>query len=324
IPLQEMDRVDKKFRLKDQLNNLPGVEQVSLCSTPPSSGSISITDFEVDGVEGNHNTQIKLTDQAYLDLFELKFVAGRSFDPVDTANGWIVNERLSKLLAVTPEELIGRNLSMWNRTLPVIGVVSDFHTTSLAREIEPTTLFKDPEGYRNIAIKLKGGQVNQTIKSIESLWSAQYPDFLFSYTFLDDDIAQFYDGARKMSILLVVFSSMAILIGCLGLYGLISFMATQKEKEIGIRKVLGASVDQIMLIFSREFTLLIMIAFVFAGPLAGLVMNKWLENFAYRIPLGWTMFLTGIVTTLVIAFVTVGYRSIRAATTNPVHALRNE
>src|SRR5690606_1910250 len=136
--------------------------------------------------------------------------------------------------------------------------------------------------------------------------------------------ASFYDGTRRMSTLLIIFSSIAIFIGCLGLYGLISFMAAQKEKEIGVRKVLGASAGQILYIFSKEFVILLFIAFVLASPLAGYIMSKWLENFAFHISLSWFMFLTGIGVTLMIAFLTVGYRSYRAARTNPVDVLRSE
>jgi ABC-type antimicrobial peptide transport system permease subunit len=127
-----------------------------------------------------------------------------------------------------------------------------------------------------------------------------------------------------MSVLLIIFSSLAVGIGCLGLYGLISFIAAQKEKEIGVRKVLGATTQQIMSIFSREFTTMVIIAFVLAAPLSAYVMSLWLENFAYRVPLGWTMFASGIIVTMVIAFLTIGYKSLRAAAANPVEALRSE
>lgn len=268
--------------------------------------------------------QIKAGDWEYLDLFDIQVVAGRPFDDVDTANAWIVNERFVQWFNVKPEEILGRNLKMWGRDLPIIGVVRDFHTMSLERPIEPTILLKDPQGYRNLAVKVRPGQFKSTIKAIEDSWTAQYPDFLFSYEFLDEEIAQFYEDEHRMSVLLVIFSSIAIFIGCLGLYGLISYIATQKEKEIGVRKVLGATTRQIMMIFSREFSVLILIAFAVAAPLSGYVMSAWLQNFAYRIPLGWTMFAAGIAVTMAIALITVGYRSVRASMANPVDALRNE
>jgi hypothetical protein len=283
-----------------------------------------VTDFQLDGVEGHHFAHIKVVDQRYIDLFEIDFATGRSFDEIDSANACIVNEALLKMHGLDPEKVLGRNLKMWNKNLPVIGVIRDFHTVSLSREIEPTILLKNPRDYFMLAIKIQPGQFNTTVGLIEKIWSAQYPGFLFSYAFLDEEIAQFYDGVGRMTTLLSIFSCMAIFIGCLGLYGLISFIATQKEKEIGIRKVLGATAQQIMVIFSKEFVGLIIIAFIIAAPLSGYVMNQWLHNFAYRVPLEWMMFMYGILTTLIIAFITVGYRSLRAATANPIDALRSE
>jgi len=325
IPLPQTDSVQTKMAVLAQVRSLAGVEQASLCSAPPSSGSVDKSSFEITGIETTNNVaQIKAGDFEYLDLFDIELVAGRPFDDVDTANAWIVNERLVRWLNLDPEEILGRNLRMRGTELPVIGVVRDFHTVSLERAIEPTILVKFPLAYRHMSVKVKPGQFNSTIKAIEASWKARYPDFLFSYEFLDEEIAEFYDGTRKMSVLLIMFSSIAIFIGCLGLYGLISYIATQKEKEIGVRKVLGATTGQIMMIFSREFTVLIVVAFVVAAPLSGYIMSQWLQNFAYSIPLDWTMFAAGIGVTLAIALIAVGYRSILAASANPVKALRNE
>ncbi|HLT72389.1 MAG TPA: FtsX-like permease family protein, partial [Cyclobacteriaceae bacterium] len=325
IPLPQTDRVQAKMSVLTQVRSLAGVEKASLCSAPPSSGSVDKSSFEITGIETTNNVaQIKAGDFEYLDLFDIELVAGRPFDDVDTANAWIVNERFVHWLNLDPEEILGRNLRMRGIELPVIGVVRDFHTVSLERAIEPTILVKFPLAYRHMAVKVKPGQFNSTIKTIEASWKAQYPDFLFSYEFLDEEIAEFYDGTRKMSVLLILFSSIAIFIGCLGLYGLISYIATQKEKEIGVRKVLGATTGQIMMIFSKEFTVLIVVAFLVAAPLSGYVMGQWLQNFAYSIPLDWSMFAVGIGITLAIALIAVGYRSILAASADPVKALRNE
>lgn len=325
IPLPQRDSVQAKMSVLAGVRGLAGVEGVSLCSSAPSSGSVNKSSFEITGIESDKMVaQIKAGDAQYLALFDIALVAGRPFDDVDTANAWIVNERFVQGLNIQPEDILGRNLRMWGREMPIIGVVRDFHTMSLERPIEPTILLKDPGGYRHLAVKVRPGQFNNTIKAIEESWSAQYPEFLFSYEFLDEEIAQFYEDTRKMSVLLIVFSSIAIFISCLGLYGLISYIATQKEKEIGVRKVLGATSRQIMMIFSREFTALIVIAFLVAAPLSGYIMGQWLQNFAYHIPLGWNMFVAGILVTMAIALVTVGYRSLRASTANPVDALRNE
>ena len=166
--------------------------------------------------------------------------------------------------------------------------------------------------------------MQETIKLVQEKWETTYPEFIFSYKFLDEEIKQFYDREQKLSTLLGIFTSIAIFIGCLGLFGLATFMANQKTKEIGVRKVLGASVQSIVILFSKEYVKLIFIGFTLASPIAFYVMNQWLSNFAYKITIGPSIFLTGLTLTFLIAVITVGYRSLRAATTNPVDSLRSE
>jgi ABC-type antimicrobial peptide transport system permease subunit len=156
------------------------------------------------------------------------------------------------------------------------------------------------------------------------MWEATYPEYLFSYKFLDESIRGFYEGQERTSVLLTVFTSIAIFIGCLGLFGLATFMINQKNKEIGVRKVLGASVEGIVFLFSKEYMKLIGMGFVFAAPMSWYVMNQWLDGFAYRISLSAWIFLAGLGVTLLVAVFTVGYRSLRAATANPVKSLRYE
>ncbi|MBZ0246013.1 MAG: ABC transporter permease [Cyclobacteriaceae bacterium] len=325
VPIPNNAPLNNKKVLKSELLRMGGVERVSLCNTAPSSGSVSMTAYTIEGIEGNHLTQVKLTDEDYIDLFKIELLAGNNLMGLDSANSCLVNEKLLKSLGLEkPEEIIGRVISIWGMNLPVAGVVKDFHTMSLEREIDPTIIFNGVDSYRTAAIKLKGGSVKETLGEVERAWAAQYPDFLFSYEFLDNEIREFYESEQKMSTLLILFSVIAITIGCLGLYGLISFMANEKEKEIGVRKVLGASTGNILIIFSKEFIILILVAFAIASPLAAYIMGQWLDNFAYRVPLTSLMFVTGIGITIIIAFVTVGFRSIRAALANPINALRNE
>lgn len=325
IPIPQRDSLTAKASLFAEVRGLPGVETASLCSAPPSSGSVNVSSFQVDGIERTNNAaHVKVTDWAYLDLFDIDLIAGRPFDDVDTSNAWLVNEQFVKWFNMKPEEMLGRNMNMWGRTLPIIGVVRDFHTMSLERPIEPTVLMKDPAGYRTLAVKIRPGQFNTTIDAIEKAWTALYPDYLFSYEFLEEEIANFYRDTRHLTILVIVFSGVAIFISCLGLYGLVSYIATQKEKEIGVRKVFGASARQIAHIFTREFVLLIVVAFLVAAPASGYVMELWLQHFAYRVPLEWFMFAAGIGVTLLIAIAAVGYRSLRAASARPVEVLRNE
>ena len=325
VPIPENAPINNKKVLKSELERINGIQGTSLCSALPSSGSVGMTDFSIEGAEGSFNTQIKFADEDYLNLFEIEFLGGNNLSGIDTANSFVVNEKLARTVGYEkPEDIIGRVISMWGMRLPVAGVVKDFHTMSLTSEIDPTIILNRVTRYREMAIKLKGGSFNNSISEIEKAWTTLYPDFLFSYEFLDEQIQEFYDTEHKMSVLLISFSGIAIAIGCLGLYGLISFMANEKEKEIGVRKVMGASMGNILFIFSKEFLILILVAFAIASPLAAYIMGQWLDNFAYRIPINGFMFVTGIGITLLIALLTVGYRSVRASLTNPVEALRNE
>lgn len=325
VPIPETAEISRKQAVKSALSRLPGVERVSLCSRPPSSGSTSTSSFRLDGFEHNFDAQLKMVDDDYLGLFDLTLKTGRLPAISDTATGWIVNEKLVQTASLeNDEDILGMNITLWGKSLPVTGVVNDFHTVSLHEGIKPVIIFNDLDAYQTVAVRLKPGEFNSTIREIERVWSAHYPEYLFSYEFVDEEIASFYDSTHKMTVLLIIFSSVAILIGCLGLYGLVSFMANTREKEIGIRKVHGATTAQIIGIFSKEFTLLIILAFAIASPMAGYVMKNWLQNFEYHVPLGWPLFTAGIVTTMVIAFATVGYRSLHAARTNPVDVLRSE
>jgi putative ABC transport system permease protein len=185
-------------------------------------------------------------------------------------------------------------------------------------------LFNSLRGYTDLALKVDMAHSQEIIETLKAKWEAAYPEQIFAYTFLDDDIREFYEEEKKMSVMLSIFTSMAIFIGCLGLFGLATFMANQKTKEIGIRKVLGASAESIVLMFSKEYIRLIIIGFVLAAPLAWGVMNQFLSEYAYKIDIGADIFVISIGITLLIALVTVGYRSVRAATTNPVNSLRSE
>lgn len=310
--------------LKNQVAGLSGVEGVSLNATPPSSGGVSGTRFRIDGKEEDFRTQVKQIDGDYLSLFGIDLIAGENLKDLDTATGFVVNQKLADITGYTAADLIGKNIDMWGRRLPVVGVVKNFHTTSLSDPITPVIMMNRIRGYENMSVKLNPTNMQSTIGEIQKYWETSFPEAIFSFEFLDEQIRAFYDSQRRMSVLVGIFASMAILIGCLGLLGLATFMANQKTKEIGIRKVLGASVQSIFLIFSREFALLIVGGFVLAVPFAWYLTNKFLEQFEYKIQLGPLFFLSGVGISALIAFVTVGYRSLKAATVNPVDSLKCE
>lgn len=179
-------------------------------------------------------------------------------------------------------------------------------------------------GYETISVKLNAQSIQQSLPQIQKIWEKAYPEYIYSYRFLDEQIREFYENEQRTSVMLTIFTSLAIFIGCLGLFGLTVFMANQKTKEIGVRKVLGASVESILFLFSREFVKLIFIGFCVAAPIAWYFSNEYLDQFAYKVSVGPSVFLIGLTVTFTIALVTVAYRSIRAAMTNPVNSLRSE
>ena len=321
------DGVSKMRTLREELLRLPGVEKASLSNTPPSSGSVSGTSFYFEGEDPNKriDIQVKQVDGNYIDLFDLGMIAGEKLADGDTATGFVVNEQLVKAAGISnPQDIIGKRMVFWGRTKPVIGVVKNFHTVSLQTAIEPTVLLNRIRGYQNLSVQINPAQFQSVIESIKPKWQAAYPEHIFDYEFLDEHIKQFYQGEQRMSVLLSIFTSIAIFIGCLGLLGLATFMANQKTKEIGVRKVLGASVESIVMLFTKEYVKLIFIGFVLAAPLAWFVMNQWLDNFAYKISIGPVIFLAGFGITLLIAMITVGYKSLKAAIVNPVRSLKYE
>ncbi|MEX2231667.1 MAG: FtsX-like permease family protein, partial [Cyclobacteriaceae bacterium] len=324
---QTGDGTSKVRTLREQVGQLAGVESVSLSSTPPSSGSVSGTGFYFDGEaeSDRKDTQVKQIDGNYISLYAIDLIAGANLEDNDTARGFLVNEELVRVSGLErPEEIIGKRIHMWGRNLPVVGVVRDFHTVSLRERIEPTVLMNNIEGYRTLSLKVNQAQLRQIIREVKTKWEYAYPEHIFDYEFLDEHIQEFYEGEQKMSIVLTVFTSMAIFIGCLGLFGLATFMANQKTKEIGVRKAMGASVESIVLLFSKEYLKLIFIGFLLASPAVWFLMNKWLETFAYKITIGPVVFVTGLALTLLIAILTVGYKSFKAAIVNPIKSLRYE
>lgn len=332
IPVQEEATQDsssssKMRTLAHQLSKLSGVERYTLCNRPPSSGSVNSTSFIMEGHSDDQrkDTQMKIVDNNYIDVFSLKLIEGENIEDLDTARSIVVNRKFVQIAGFNdPKEIIGKRVRIWRRMLPVVGVVEDFHSTSLESEIEPVVLVNRIRNYSTLSLKINPQSFQNTLPQIQKLWEEAYPDHLFSYEFLDESIRGFYDGQERSSILLTLFTSIAIFIGCLGLFGLATFMINQKNKEIGVRKVLGASVEGIVFLFSKEYIKLIVFGFLLAAPVAWWLMNQWLREFAYRIEISAWIFLASIGVTLIIAVLTVGYRSLRAATANPVKSLRYE
>jgi len=315
--------------LKTELSQLPGVEQVSFSFTSPSDNGNWNSDFRFDNDAKNTDFEanLKWADADYFKTYDIGFVAGEPYRASDTVRDFVVNEALVKKLGLkSPQEALGKKISLWDGEIVarICGVVKDFHARSLRNPIEPVILAANKSHYSIFSLKMQADKTKNIMASVEKLWTAAYPDRVYEYQFLNEKIDRFYRQEIQLSQLYTIFAAIAIFISCLGLYGLVSFMATQKIREVGIRKVLGASIGNIIYLFSREFTLLILVSFFIAAPLAWYIMHQWLQDFTYRIPLGAGIFALAITGSIVIAWLTVGYRSLRAALANPVKSLRSE
>jgi ABC-type antimicrobial peptide transport system permease subunit len=206
----------------------------------------------------------------------------------------------------------------------VVGVVHDFNVASLRDSVTPVLLEPWKQNYYTVNVKIAAAGIAQVLPAIEKLWKATYPDDVYEYRFLDESIASNYLQEKQLSVLYQVFAALAVFISCLGLYSLVSFMAATRAKEVGIRKTLGASASSIVYLFSREFTVLVLIAFFIAAPVAGYLMHRWLQNYAFHFQPGPLLFLEAIGLSIVIAWLSVGYRALRAAMANPIKSLRTE
>ena len=315
--------------LRNQLLANNDIQNVSFSFTSPSSESNWNSDFKY-----NHATKttdfsanLKWADADYFKTYHLQFVAGRPYYPSDTVREFVVNETLLRKLGIRdPKDAIGKEINFWNggKVAKIVGVIRDFNSYSLRQPMAPVVLSTWKDVYQTINIKMKPGAEKPVLAYVEKLWNQAFPDYVYEYKFLDETIRNFYKQENQLSQLYKIFAAIAIFISCLGLYGLVSFMAAQRTKEVGIRKVLGASARNIVYLLSKEFTLLIIIAFVISAPVAYYIMHQWLQNYTYRIPLGASIFVLAIVSSVIIAWITVGHRAIKAALANPVNSLRAE
>lgn len=329
VPLGTSEPDMSRKTLANQLENIPGVQKVTMCFAAPSANASWNTNIFFDNRDESElfRVNIKAVDENYVPAFGLKLAAGRNLLPADTAREMLINETAVRKLGLkSPEEALNKRITFdgGQYQVTVVGVVADFHNGSLHNEIEPVGMAIMPENFQQYAIKVNMSGLPATLAAIEKHWSAMYPEKIYEYHFLDDNIASFYETEQTMLHIVKIFSIMSIFIACLGLYGLVSFMVVQKRKEIGIRKVLGGSVAGILWLFGKEFARLILLAFVIAGPLGWWMMNAWLKDFRYHITLGPGVFLLAIAGTVILAALTVGVQSARAAMMNPVKSLRSE
>lgn len=323
-------RISRLEVLRQKLMQINGVQGVSFASnTPVEDGADMWYSFRYNRAanEADFKAITKFADEQYVATYGLKLVAGRNLQPSPFTREFLVNETMVKSLGLkNPEEILNKEISMWDDRIKcqVVGVVKDFNDRSFRHEVAPLLISTNVTMYSQAGIKLETANMQATLAAVQKVWEETFPNFVYDYRFLDEKIAGFYKQESQLSQLYKIFAAIAIFLSCLGLYGLASFMAAQRVKEVGIRKVLGATAASIVYMFSKEFILLITIAFVIAAPIAWYYMQHWLQDYVYRINISWWLFLAAGAVALIIALLTISFQAIRAASANPVKSLRAE
>jgi predicted permease len=333
FPVNYNDTVKShKTTLLNMLHNIPEIAMVSLSSNAPSSSNTSSINVKYgDGKkEIKTEVQLKFGDTNYIKLYGIKLLAGRNLSNSDTIKEMLINETYMHVLGFqNPQNIIGKYIDWNNKQVPVVGVVGDFNQKSLHEPIKPLLITSDIRNETTVSLLLHPQNADGTtwkaaLDKAEKAFKEIFPSDDFYSGFFDEDIAKYYTQEQNISSLLKWATGLAVLISCLGLLGLVMYITTQRTKEIGVRKVLGASVSQLVTLLSKDLVQLVVIAFVIAVPIAWISMNKWLESFAYRTTIsGWIFAVSGLLM-IIVAFITLSFQTIKAAIANPVKSLRTE
>ncbi|MEM7297023.1 MAG: FtsX-like permease family protein, partial [Bacteroidota bacterium] len=324
------ESIQDQRTLKNKVQQLPFVQTATLNSSIPMSGHNSTTGLTSmdSAVKDRFNVQYIYADNDFADAMNFKPLAGKTAIAeleLDTIRGFVVNETLVNRLAFgSPEAAIGKRINVHGYDSRIIGVVEDFHTMSLHEEIRPVAIIYGVRDYSNLGIKYQSDDLQQSLAQLEETWKTVFPDKNFDYYFQDQEMGDMYDNEVRLSIVIKAFTLICIVIACLGLIGLSTFSSIRRYKEIGIRKVLGASVSNILFLMSKEFIVLSVIGFIISIPVANYLVSRWLEGFAYHINLEWWMVALAGGIALTLTLLTVGLQSIKAAIVNPVESLRRE
>jgi putative ABC transport system permease protein len=324
----------KRQILEDQLRAQSFVSDVSFSFTLPSGvrRNRSFQDIgrsDASSMEDYRVFEYAAIDPNYLRLYDISLLAGRNLTMADTTGNILINKTLVKNLELgSPQDAVGAELKMGSQRVTVVGVVNDFYSNSLKEGVDNLVMLVREENFSTLNVKLnvtdETGSLQESVTKIEKIWSATYPDFIFSYQFFDENIQAFYAQEDKYARLFQLFSFIFLLIGSLGLYGLITFVVNRKGKEVAIRKVLGATLASILMMFSKEYVRLIILSFLLAVPVTYYVVNDWLSNFKNHIALKWWFFVIPGLLVLLIAVLVVTTKSLRAARANPVDMLKYE
>ena len=322
----------RRFALMDKLKAIPEIENIALGGAAPAHRGASSTTMKIDN--GKKETELMVetmnADPAYFNIYKMKLVAGKLPEKSDTAKEYLINETYAKAIGFTnPADVVGKFVDRGKIKLPIVGVLADFNTHSTHEAIKPlayTSAAKRSFVF-HLALKPQDGKPGlwkDAMAKIEKEFKTLYPEDDFEYEFFDETIAAFYKTEQDVSSLLKWASGLCIFISCLGLLGLVIYTTNTRTKEIGVRKVLGASITQIVSLLSKDLVSLVLIAFVIASPLAWLAMNTWLQDFVYRTQISWWVFALCGISMLLLAIVVLGIRTVKAAMANPVKSLRTE
>ncbi len=325
IPSRDTATID---RLKASLRSDPSILDFTFSNTGAASNGTwnTIAQYVREGEEPlRTRTQFKSTDNRFISTYGVALLAGSDFGEVDSLNGLIVNEQFlqSMNLADDMQAAIGIPIQSMGREIPIQGVMRNFNTTSLHDPIGPVMLMTRSD-YFLLAIRIDMDQRQRALATLEEAWTEAFPERIYEYQFLDESIAEFYDNEEVAARLMNLFTILTILIGSLGLFGLVSHIAVQRTKEIGIRKVMGADNGTIVMMFVRDFGTLLIVSFAIAAPISWWLMRLWLENFTYRIEVGPAVMLSGALLSILIAAITVGYTTYTSSRANPIDSLRYE
>jgi putative ABC transport system permease protein len=324
------NEAQEKFEaLCNDFQKIPGIHQTSASMSLPFNIGAATSGINWPGKNPEEQFFISFTsvDYDFLDMFGIQVVEGRGFSrefTTDRQGAFIINQVAARKLGI--KEPVGAAITFRENPGKIIGIVKDFHFHSLRRQIDPVILGILPEQYpyNYLFLKIPASQVDKVLPEVEKTWQQYQFKYPLDYRFLDESFENMYRSEKRVGQIFFIFATLAILISCLGLFGLASFVAEQRTKEIGIRKVMGASASQIVVMLSSTFIRWVLLANLIAWPLAYLSMNKWLQNFAYRIDIGWSVLAAAGLLSIVIALFTVSWQAIRAANTNPVRTLRYE
>ena len=330
IVLNRNDNLDKNYTaFKNDLLQTPSVKNIGFGGSNIFTIPITTTDPVWKGKPANSSINFKVfrCDEGFIPTINIELLVGRNFSSVnnqDSAN-YIINKKAMEVMGLTPGNVIGADLEMWNGRGKIVGLTNDFNNDNLHRGIEPLIFLYSKNIGFNYYVSIDGhAPVNTTLASIESTFKKYSPAYPFEYSFLDEVFAKEYRTETIIGKLSLIFTAIAILISCLGLFGLAAYSAIKRTKEVGVRKALGASVFNIVALLSKDFIMLVVIAFVIAAPVAYFIMHRWLQDFAYRTNISLLIFIAAGLLAVMIALATISFQAIKAAIANPVKSLRTE